>query len=203
MPEVTFTITGLKEATEQVRSATIAGAQNGLKAAAVRGAELVQKLIGQPYEGHNARINRGLMQQSIAFELATQTALIGKAVVFSQPPPGGTYTGVMEFGRRPGSRFPPLKAIMLWLDSPKMESFVQQFISEGRPTEKNRGADYVARRKRELAFLVGRKIASRGIAPHLMFTRAAEDLQKEFPAIVRGAIAQEIEKRGLGPGAEA
>jgi hypothetical protein len=53
------------------------------------------------------------------------------------------------------------------------------------------------RAERALAFLIGRKIATRGFPGHFMFKRSGETLVPKLKGIFEAQIAAAIEARGL------
>jgi hypothetical protein len=208
--QITIELRGFEKATGAIRAAVIEGMRNGLEAAALRGQELVGGLIEKPYEQHGARMAHGLLLDSIISEIRPEAGLVGSAVIFAQPP-SDVYSGVIEFGRRPG-RFPPPDAIRLWLQAPKM----QAAIRGGGPVDprvsalakalaaRRRGKKRVKRNltaqeraERTRAFLIGLKIAAVGFPGHFMFKRTGDALKPELQEIFNRQIAAAIEARGL------
>lgn len=88
------------------------------------------------------------------------------------------YWKYVEEGREPG-KFPPMENILEWIK-------VKPVIPDGRtgtlPTEK------------QLAFLIGRKIAEEGIEPGEQLKRTLKDINREFEDKIDEAIAMDIDE---------
>lgn len=87
------------------------------------------------------------------------------------------YWQYVEYGRRPG-KFPPPDKILEWV---RVKPVIPRPLSNGRlPTEK------------QLAFLIGRKIAREGIAPTPALATAAEFTFDEFLDRIGEAISADL-----------
>ena len=80
--------------------------------------------------------------------------------VFNKKP----YATIVEFGRRPGGKFPPPSQIKTWL------------AAKGLPATD------------QVAYLVGRRIAEKGIAPIRFLSRAFAIAPTEIDRHMRGAL---------------
>lgn len=88
------------------------------------------------------------------------------------------YWKYIESGRKPGS-FPPPSAILSWI---KVKPIVPKVDSNGKlPTQK------------QLAYLIGRKIATEGIEPTPVMKDALTKLNAEMEEAINKAIDQDIE----------
>lgn len=167
-----ITIRGAKEAPEAVRAAIREGVIDGLTLAGLRGEQLVKENIASAFNGHPARVNTGIMASSITHGVEANEKLGGTVRVFAQPP-ADIYAGVMEFGRRPGARRPPLLPILFWVKTKLRISDEKQAKS--------------------VAFLIARKIGIKGIPGHFMFQRALEVLITEVKGIFEKTIGARLE----------
>ncbi len=87
------------------------------------------------------------------------------------------YWQYVEYGRRPG-KFPPPDKILEWV---RVKPVIPQPLSNGKlPTEK------------QLAFLIGRKIAREGIAPTPALATAGESTFDEFLNRIGEAISADL-----------
>jgi len=176
-----ITVKGLERATAELKAVVRAGMRSGLELAGLRGEELVRENIRAPFNGHPMRVNTGILEVAVASRVDDAAGLIGRAVVFVQPP-ADIYAGVMELGRRPGKKFPPLQAMLFWV--------------------KTRLGIADEKQAKSVAFLVGRKIARKGIAGHFMFKRAFGTLQTELRGIFEASIGRVLEAAGYKPKGE-
>lgn len=197
--QINVELRGLDKATDAIRAAVVEGMRSGLEAAALRGQQFVSERIEKPYEQHGARVAHGLLLGSVTSQVEDLNATLGRATIFAQAP-SDVYSGVIEFGRRPG-RFPPHDAIRLWLQAPKMRAVVETFAAEiqarrrrGKPLAKVQARE---RAERALAFLIGRKIAKKGFPGHFMFERSGEALKPELQEIFTAQIAAAVKAGGL------
>ena len=172
-----ITLKGLDKATDELKAAVRVGMRNGLELAGLRGEEIVRENIRAPHNNHPARVNTGIMEAAVASRVEDSAGLIGRAVVFVQPP-ADLYAGVMESGRRPGAKFPPVQAMLFWV--------------------KTRLGIEDEKLAKSVAFLVGRKIAKKGIAGHFMFKRALGTLQTELRGIFEASVGRVLEAAGYG-----
>lgn len=87
------------------------------------------------------------------------------------------YWQYVEYGRRPG-KFPPSDKILEWV---RIKPVIPRPLENGKlPTQK------------QLAFLIGRKIAREGIAPTPALTTAAEITYDDFLERIGQAISADI-----------
>lgn len=172
-----ITVKGLEHATAELKAAVRAGLRNGLELAGLRGEQLVRENIRSPYNGHPMRVNIGILDVAITSRVDDAAGLIGRAVVFAQPP-ADIYAGVMELGRRPGAKFPPVQAMLFWVKT-------QLGIED-------------EKQAKSIAYLVGRKIHLKGIKGHFMFKRAFATLQTELRGIFESSVGRVLEAAGYG-----
>ncbi len=83
----------------------------------------------------------------------------------------------VEYGRAPGT-WPPVDAIRAWIDSRPVIP---------RPYKLKNGKTYVPDQK-QLAFLIGRKIAEKGIPARPYLKQVKEELEEEFAEELMEAI---------------
>lgn len=86
------------------------------------------------------------------------------------------YWKYVEYGRRPG-KFPPPNAILNWI---RIKPVLPRPINGITPTEK------------QLTFLIGRKIATEGIAPGHQMQHAFDEVLASCNEELSSAIAQDI-----------
>lgn len=120
----------------------------------------------------NSPVNTGQYRSSIANQVQAQGALEIKGSVFSQDDP--IKVNVIEEGRRAGARFPPVDVITRW---------VQLKL---RPP---------ANKLRQVAFLVGRKIAQQGIPGKHVFQKSFTETQPEVQRILSDDLSAALAKR--------
>lgn len=85
----------------------------------------------------------------------------------------------VEYGRNPG-KFPPPDKILEWV---RVKPVIPRPLDNGElPSEKS------------LAFLIGRKIAEKGIAPTSILGTASEDVYKDFYDSICDAITTDLEQ---------
>ncbi len=176
-----ITVKGLDRATDELKATVRAGMRHGLELAGLRGEELVRENIRAPFNGHPMRVNMGIMEAAVVSRVDDAAGLIGRAVVFVQPP-ADIYAGVMELGRRPGAKWPPVQAMLFWV--------------------KTRLGIEDEKQAKSIAYLVGRKIHFKGIKGHFMFKRALGTLQTELRGIFEASIGRVLEAAGYKPKGE-
>lgn len=164
-----ITVRGVKELTESLRGAVQEGLRNGLEVAGVRGQALVRENIEQPPFGRPI-IATGTLHSSITSELQAAPGLLGRMVIFAQPP-GGNYAAYVEAGTLP--HFPPPRALLLWI-------------------KKKFGIDE-EKKALSIAFAIARTIARRGTLGRGMFVHAFQKLQGEIQGIFEAAVARAIQ----------
>lgn len=167
-------ITGLEEATAEVRAAVAAGFEAAIERIGIRGAQLVQSNITSPFNDKPAAVSTSNLAQSIQHERVADP-LTHKVVVFAGAP-ADVYAAPVETGTRP--HFPPIEPLVQWVK--------RKFNHIRHESE-----------ARSLAFIIARSIARRGTRGHLMFQRASDALYAEARPIAERAIAEEIQRRGV------
>lgn len=197
-----FQIRELEKATGEIRQAILAGLRNGLEAAGAAAERLVKANIESSFEGRPPRVAYGLLAGSITSELRADEGLTGRVVVFAVPP-ADAYAAAVETGRSPG-KGPPPKAIRFWLESPKMRAVVEASVEAIRARRKSqrrrpRSLSDEERAKRALTYLIGRKIARRGVPGHFMFARALEMLEPELHDRILREVDRAIHAAGHAP----
>jgi len=87
------------------------------------------------------------------------------------------HAAVIEFGRRPGARWPPQSAILGWIRRKGIDVSALADVRIGK-RRKKRGAGWtkgrrqgVRRGQKQLAFLIARAIGTRGLPAHAVFRR--------------------------------
>ena len=125
-----------------------------------------------------------------------ETAVVRGEVAVA--PPADRYALPVETGSKP--HFPPLDAILLWLEAPKMKAVVlslaaemQARRAEAAANRKKPGARQYKQTpeeqaKRALAYLIGRKIARQGTKGAFMFRDAFEQNEERVAAHIRGRL---------------
>lgn len=84
----------------------------------------------------------------------------------------------VENGRKPGGKFPPIDKILSWI---KVKPVIPRPMNGKLPTEQ------------QLAFLIGRKIATEGIAPGNQLKETTEDLNNKYVPRLQKALEQDFE----------
>lgn len=128
-------------------------------------------------KGKNAS---GILSSSVRYVVAAESATYAVDLSLAE------YWKYVEYGRSPG-RFPPPDKILEWI---RIKPVLPRPLSDGRiPTEK------------QLAYLIGRKIAREGIAPtpaleaanasvyNLFLDRIGEAIAGDLAEAVDGALA--------------
>ncbi len=172
-----ITIRGAAEAPAEVRAAIQEGVIDSLTQAGLRGEQLVKENVAAPFNGHPARVNTGIMANAVTSGVEANETFGGRVRIFAQPP-ADIYAGVMEFGRRPGARWPPLLPILFWVKT------------------KLRIED--EKQAKSVAFLIARKIGIKGIPGHFAFGRALEVLITEAKGIFERGIGAALDRAGVG-----
>lgn len=127
----------------------------------LHGPRLVQAEI-QEIKPHMP-VDRGTYRRSFRFE-----DIAGGAVVYNFAP----YASVIELGRRPGGRMPPLSVIADWVRRKGIG------VRQG-PKQKGRG--FKRRTDAELrgiAFIIARRIRARGLPAHHILRLASAKLER-------------------------
>lgn len=174
--EFSIHIEGLENATAAVREGVLAGIGRGIERAGLRGEELVREMIEHPPFGKPV-IATGIFHSTVTSEFQQEHGIIGRAVVFAQPP-GGDYADYVEAGT--GPHMPPVKALLLW-------------VKRKFPVEASN--EKAALR---IAWAVAKSIARRGTLGRGMFHYAFEKLFGELQGILVRGVGEELAARGLG-----
>ncbi len=109
----------------------------------------------------------------------------GASVYNSSP-----HAGVIEYGRRPGARMPPLAAIEAWVHRKGLVLGVTKKGKRRRLSSRltpSQISGYQAQVRR-VAWLIARSIARRGLPAHLILETAAKHIDVE----IRRALAREL-----------
>lgn len=88
------------------------------------------------------------------------------------------YWKYVEYGRRPGAKWPPQSAILEWIH---VKPVIPRAINGITPTD------------RSLAFLIARKIGRDGIKPTKALAGAVEVAKNDFDKYIGDAIRQDVE----------
>ena len=89
------------------------------------------------------------------------------------------YWKYVEFGRKPG-RFPPPNVILSWI---QIKPILPRPVNNITPTQE------------QLAFLIGRKIATEGIEPGNQMQETFDIVFEQYESILSEAISQDIEEQ--------
>jgi hypothetical protein len=108
------------------------------------------------------------------------------------------HAGIIELGRRPGARMPPIEVIEAWV----WRKFRVQLAQARREAGKVLGArkkDYAKQRVildaesqavKRMAFLVARKIKSKGLPAHRIMKQVEDQLKPMVHKAIRDALAK-------------
>jgi hypothetical protein len=148
--------------------------------------------------------NTGALRASLTYRLETERSGVPGAMPRAMRARVGSpllYAATMEYGRRPGQRWPPLAAIVLWVRRQLRDEVEQQARAalasmKLRRDAKPRGTrgklpTIAALRERavqSMAFLIQRAIAKKGIVERRMLREAIRTSE----AWVRGAITAAV-----------
>lgn len=90
------------------------------------------------------------------------------------------YWVFVEKGRRAGGKFPPVSAIERWIE---VKPVLPRPMNNGKlPTNK------------QLAYLIGRKIAIEGISPKPLLQRSVDDVWNNMREFISEALAKDLQK---------
>lgn len=84
----------------------------------------------------------------------------------------------VENGRKPGGKFPPVDKILSWI---RVKPVIPRPINGKLPTEQ------------QLAFLIGRKIATEGIAPGNQLKNTVQAINAEFIPKLEAALQEDFD----------
>ena len=133
---------------------------------------------------------RNLYQDKLIVENKIATGDLLNHLEFEVKQDGAIYSVVLElekywkyveYGRRPGGKFPPRQAILDWI---KVKPVIPRPMSNGKlPTDK------------QLAFLISRSIAENGIKPTNALEKSNEQINKEYADKIVSAFMEDIQGR--------
>lgn len=103
MAEIYFRITGLAEATGELRAAMLLGCARGLQQIGERGKEIFQQ--------HAPVGATGALKQGIVAELHQDIDAMHE--ILTETPPADAYAAYVEKGTKP--HFPPIRALVPWV----------------------------------------------------------------------------------------
>ena len=87
------------------------------------------------------------------------------------------YWKYVEYGRKPGGKFPPFNKIKEWI---KIKPILPQPYNGKLPTIN------------QLTYLISRKIAAEGIKPRNLLSKTLEEINSEYDEKISEAITQDI-----------
>lgn len=105
------------------------------------------------------------------------------------------YWKYIEYGRRPNGKFPPLAPLIEWI---KVKPIIPQTGTQTSINRYIRNKGGIQRNKtripsiKSLAYLIGRKIATEGIAPRPIFADALDATYRNFEEALSEAITQDV-----------
>jgi hypothetical protein len=126
-----------------------------------------------------APVDRGTYRRSIRTE-----DIPGGAVMYNSAP----HAGVVELGRRPGSRPPPLEVIEAWVHRKGLAG--TRDIGTGKLKRPKKSPEYLAKVRR-IAYAIRQAIAQRGLPAQLVMERASDDVDRE---VHRALLAFEADR---------
>ena len=188
-----------------IQAKLLAGVRAGVRAAGQDAVTQIKKKITETTP--RAPIDTGLLRTSIT---STPDA-DGLATTVGPAPPAAERGAVMELGRRPNGRIPPLDPIFQWVHRKGLASrFLAGRLRElarekSRALKVSRGGKKLSLGKKainrdvelSLAFAIRRSIAKKGIRPRRFMEKAGAIIKSRFPLIVRDAIDRAL--RGPPP----
>lgn len=101
------------------------------------------------------------------------------------------HAGVIEYGRRPGARRPPLEPILAWVRRRFTADAIRERVLRmgGTLRDVPRKKDIPAE-QRMIALKIAAKIGKRGLKPHFVMRRARQAMQGWWRAAVRKRIGR-------------
>lgn len=149
-----------------------------------------------------APVDTGLLRNSISYRVHAD----GLSVDIGPAPPATERAAVMELGRRPGARMPPIDPIFQWVHRKGIATrFLmgrkRQLARERSLTRKvSRGGKKLSVGKKailrdvelDLAFAIQRSIKKKGIAPRRFMRRAEPIVRRNAPWLINIAITNAI-----------
>lgn len=168
-------ITGVAEVAPELRAAVEEGVQLGLEALGVKGADIVQRNITTPFDGKPPAVAFGNLAGSIVSEFQPLPDMAREIVGVSPALHADQYAAPVETGARP--HMPPPSALIPWV--------MKKFDVDN---EKQAAS---------VAFAVARKIAQRGTAGHMMFSRGLDELEPMAAPTLEHEIALSLARHGF------
>lgn len=177
-----------------------AGVRNGLHAAGVDAVGKVREAITTT--SPRPPIDTGALRTGIVSVVAPA----GNAVTIGPAPPVAGRGAVMEMGRRPGGRMPPIDPIFQWVHRKGLATrFLmgrrrQLSLERTMARKVSRGGAKLSRGKKaiqrdvelDLAFAIQRSIAKKGIRPRWFIRRALPGIRRDAPGLVLAGIARAL-----------
>lgn len=137
-----------------------------------------------------APVDRGTYRRDFRFENTKDGATMYNFAL---------YAAIIEWGRRPGAKAPPIQAIFEWVKRKGIGSSligpVQQVHGPRQQGGRRRSdrQDAVERQQWWIAIEIARKIKARGLPPHLILDKAAYHvdvkIREEIDKLLEGASA--------------
>jgi hypothetical protein len=161
-------ISGLENATEEIRRATHAGVLAGLEAVGVVAQKQVVENIRTPYNGMPSAVATGNLAASV-FATVTPGMVLSRLLVAAGAP-ADVYVDPVNYGARP--HLPPVNALLPWVK-----------LKFGVDDEK------AALR---IAWAIAINQAKKGMQPRMMFDRAQAIVEPQAASIIERQIAVSI-----------
>jgi hypothetical protein len=127
------------------------------------------------------RVSSGLLKKSLDYKLRMASA--GPSVKFGAKGKAGQYFDVIEQGRRPNKRMPPVDAIMRWIDEKPVRL-------------QKKGGGFIKatpQAKRAAAYLIARSIAKKGIEGIYYYEEAIKQVIEDFGPKLQEAMQKDID----------
>jgi hypothetical protein len=112
-------------------------------------------------------VDRGMYRQSFRFEDIPDGAT---AYNFAM------YAPIIEYGRRPGQKAPPIEAIMAWV----LRKGIGRQFGPNQAGKRRVTGKLDESRARGIAFTIARAIKKRGLPAHLVLQHASEHIDQEI-----------------------
>jgi hypothetical protein len=171
---VTIRITGLDQATEEVRAAVHQGVLVGLEAVGVAAVKDVVENIRTPFDGMPPAVATGNLANS-PFATVTPGLMLSRLLVQAGAP-ADVYADPVNYGARP--HMPPVSALLPWVK-----------LKFGVDDEKE---------ATRIAFAIAINQAKKGMRGRLMFDRAQAIVEPQAVSIIERQIAAALRAAGAG-----
>ncbi|MCK6479594.1 MAG: hypothetical protein L6R43_05415 [Planctomycetes bacterium] len=164
-----------------------AGIRNGVHAAGVDAVAKVREAIttAEP----RPPVDTGALRTGIVSVVAPD----GMSVRIGPAPPVAERGAVMDLGRRPGQRRPPVEPLARWA---LRKGLIGGFTRQGR-RRKVKGEEKLAH---ALGYALARSIQKKGIRARNFIRRALPGIRRDAPAIIRAAIGRALQGPPTGGG---